>query len=144
MRTDILKRKEEILQWISEKLPNAEIARRLNCKVDTLKSYYKKMGIEYSGNSCRKGMKHYESRIPLQQYLDGNSCNSSKRKRLIEENVKKQECECCHNENWMGVPISLELHHKDFNHYNNSIDNLMIVCPNCHAYLHFKNNNYCK
>lgn len=49
-RTDIIERKEEILQWISENWSNAEIARRLNCKVDTLKSYYKKMGIEYSGN----------------------------------------------------------------------------------------------
>lgn len=43
-RTDILERKDEILEWIKEDLPNAEIARRLKCKVDTLKSYYTKMG----------------------------------------------------------------------------------------------------
>ena len=48
-RTDILERKEDILKWIEEDLPNAEIARRLACKVDTLKSYYTKMGITYSG-----------------------------------------------------------------------------------------------
>lgn len=48
-RTDILERKDEILEWIKEDLPNAEIARRLKCKVDTLKSYYTKMGITYSG-----------------------------------------------------------------------------------------------
>jgi DNA-binding CsgD family transcriptional regulator len=40
-RIDILNKKNEILQWVSENLPNAEIARRLKCKVDTLKSYYK-------------------------------------------------------------------------------------------------------
>lgn len=44
-RTDILERKEDILKWIGEDLPNAEIARRLACKVDTLKSYYTKMGM---------------------------------------------------------------------------------------------------
>lgn len=43
-RTDILER--NILKWIEEDLPNAEIARRLACKVDTLKSYYTKMGIQ--------------------------------------------------------------------------------------------------
>ena len=144
MRTDILERKKEILQWISENLPNAEIARRLKCKVDTLKSYYKKMGITYSGNSSRKGMKHPDGKKPIQEYLNGNSSNSSKRIRLIEEGLKKEECEVCHRTEWIDRPISLELHHKDFDHYNNSLDNLMIVCPNCHAYLHFNNNNYNK
>lgn len=57
MRNDILERKEEILEWIKEDLPNAEIARRLKCKVDTLKSYYTKMGITYSGNQGAKGIK---------------------------------------------------------------------------------------
>ena len=56
-RTDILERKDEILEWIKEDLPNAEIARRLKCKVDTLKSYYTKMGITYSGNMSGKGIK---------------------------------------------------------------------------------------
>ena len=56
-RTDILERKEDILKWIEEDLPNAEIARRLACKVDTLKSYYTKMGITYSGNQSGKGIK---------------------------------------------------------------------------------------
>jgi predicted HNH restriction endonuclease len=30
-------------------------------------------------------------------------------------------------------PIPLELHHKDGNRYNNSLNNLMLLCPNCHA-----------
>ena len=38
-RVDILARKDDILNWVSENLPNIEIARRLNCKVDTWKSY---------------------------------------------------------------------------------------------------------
>lgn len=48
-------RRTDILKWIEEDLPNAEIARRLACKVDTLKSYYTKMGITYSGNKSGKG-----------------------------------------------------------------------------------------
>ena len=46
MRTDILERKDEILQWIEEEQPKCYICRQLNCKQDTLNSYLKKMGIE--------------------------------------------------------------------------------------------------
>ena len=56
-RTDILEREQEIRKWISENESNSEIARRLNCKVDTLKSYYLKMGIDYKGNQGSKGKK---------------------------------------------------------------------------------------
>lgn len=49
-RTDILERKEEILQWISENLPKAEMMRRLNCSDRTLNSYLQRIGVEYKGN----------------------------------------------------------------------------------------------
>lgn len=140
-RIDILERKEEILQWISEKQPNAEIARRLNCKVDTLKSYYKKIGIDYSGNSARKGLSHKEQRKTIEEYLQSNVANSKKRLRLIEEGLKEGKCEICGLSEWMGKPIPLELHHIDFNHFNNELSNLMIVCSNCHMQLHNYNNN---
>ena len=35
---------------------------------------------------------------------------------------------------WLGNPINLEVHHKDGNHYNNDLDNLQLLCPNCHSY----------
>lgn len=143
-RKDILEREQEIRLWVSENLPNAEIARRLNCKVDTLKAYYKRMGIEYSGNSARKGMAHTEQRKPIQEYLQSNTSNSSKRKRLVSEGIKEDKCEICQLSEWMGKPIPLELHHIDFNHYNNDISNLQILCSNCHMQAHNYNNNYKK
>ena len=42
-RLDILDRKEDILEWINNQESNAEIARRLGCKVQTLNRYYKKL-----------------------------------------------------------------------------------------------------
>lgn len=42
-RLDILDRKEDILEWINNQESNAEIARRLGCKVQTLNRYYKKV-----------------------------------------------------------------------------------------------------
>ena len=141
-REDILERKEEILLWIEEHLSNAEIARRLECKVDTLKSYYKKLGITYTGNMCGKGIRKDPKRKSALEIIGSSSFNNSvKRKRLIEDGLKEAKCECCGLSEWMGKPIPLELHHKDFNHHNNNLDNLQILCSNCHMQAHNYNNN---
>lgn len=130
---------ELIKEWESQSLPLMEVARRLNMKYDTLKKHLKVLGVSYKLNPYRKGLKHPESRVDIERLLNGNSSNSSKRKRLIEEGIKEAKCECCGLSEWMSKPIPLELHHKDFNHYNNSIDNLQILCANCHMQAH----NYC-
>lgn len=59
-------------------------------------------------------------------------------KKLIKENLKEWRCECCKNTEWLGEKIPLELHHNDGNHFNNSLENLTLLCPNCHA----KTDNY--
>ena len=55
---------------------------------------------------------------------------------LLELDIKECKCEHCNLSEWQGRPIPLQLHHKDKNHQNNILDNLMIVCPNCHSVLH--------
>lgn len=133
-RTDILERKGEILEWIKENLPNTEIARRLKCKVDTLKSYYTKMGITYSGNQGGRGYKTDPKRKSAEELAKNPLISSHKLKlRLLEDGTKEYRCERCGLTEWNNKPIPLELHHKDGNHYNNDLTNLEVLCPNCHA-----------
>lgn len=66
MRTDILKRKNEILQWISEERPKCYICQQLGCKQETLNSYLKKMNIEYAGQQAKKVSKKALIDIDLQ------------------------------------------------------------------------------
>ena len=54
-------------------------------------------------------------------------------KKLINENIKKYRCEICGNTEWQNRPIPLAIHHKDGNHFNNNLDNIQLLCPNCHA-----------
>lgn len=56
-----------------------------------------------------------------------------RRKILLEE--AKYACEVCHNNQWLGKQIWLEIHHKDDDGKNNKRDNLIVVCPNCHSVL---------
>lgn len=145
MRTDILDRREEILKWIKEGQSIAEIIRRLNCKRETFKSYLKQMGITYNGNQGGKGIKIDPKRKSALEILDSSSfTNATKRKRLIEDGIKEAKCECCGLSEWMGKPILLELHHKDFNHNNNTLENIAILCSNCHMVAHNYNNNFSK
>lgn len=44
----------------------------------------------------------------------------------------KHECAVC---GWNEDERILEVHHIDSNHFNNDIDNLMILCPICHRKL---------
>ena len=139
-RTDIIDRKDEIIKWTSENLPNDEIARRLECKIQTLSTYYKKLGRNYKGNQGAKGVKiSTRKKSALDIISNPNISNARKRRKLIEDGLKEERCECCGLSEWMGKPIPLELHHKDFNHYNNSLENLQILCANCHMQAH----NYC-
>lgn len=44
---------------------------------------------------------------------------------------------CCDECGYNKLPEILEVHHVDFNHNNNKLHNLQILCPNCHRELHF-------
>ena len=134
-RTDILERKEEILQWIEEHQTKAFICKQLNCKPDTLNSYLGKMGIDYKGNQGSKGQpsKTYKT---AQEYVQSEYINTHALKlKLFKEGIKEKKCELCGYSEWIGYEIPFELHHKDNNHFNNDFDNLQILCPTCHAIL---------
>ena len=52
---------------------------------------------------------------------------------LIQYGIKKYTCEKCGIDTWNGNLITLELHHKNGNHKDNNLENLEILCPNCHS-----------
>lgn len=134
MRNDILERKEDILKWIEEHQSKAFICRELHCKPDTLNSYLDKMGIEYTGNQGGKGIRVDPKYKTAEEYVKGTCVQSHVlRQKLIRDGIKENKCEICGITTWQGVKIPLELHHIDGNHFNNSLDNLQILCPNCHS-----------
>lgn len=75
-------------------------------------------------------------KTPTEKYLNNEvKITSHKlRNRLLSEGYFEPVCCCCGLSEWMGNPIPLELHHKDGNKDNNSLDNLELRCPNCHYF----------
>lgn len=55
------------------------------------------------------------------------------KRRLFAEGLKEKKCETCLNVEWLGGAIPLELDHINGDSTDNRIENLRILCPNCHA-----------
>lgn len=134
MRQDILNRKEEIEIWIQQNKSKAFICVQLDCQTATLESSLKKLNIVYKGNQGLKGLKISNKRKHALELVKRMGVGSHLLKlRLLEDKVFERCCDLCKKTKWMKNPIPLELHHKDGNHWNNEIENLQILCPNCHA-----------
>lgn len=88
----------------------------------------------FTGQAWSKNKK-LEYRTETESYLDNSQKISSwkLKTRLFEEKIKVEKCESCNLTEWLGKPIPLELDHIDGNKYNNNLNNLRILCPNCHA-----------
>lgn len=134
MRTDILERKNEIVTMIQNNESKALICRMLKCRPETFEGYLKKMNIQYKGNVGLKGKKDGYNRKSAIEYSHKTIPHIPKlRKKLIEDGLKEDKCELCNTSEWMGKRLTLELHHKDGNRFNNELENLQILCPNCHS-----------
>ncbi|MGH2655836.1 MAG: HNH endonuclease signature motif containing protein [Actinomycetota bacterium] len=105
----------------------------------TMKLLLERLGVETShfvGQGWRKGTSSpVVAARPLEDVLVvGRRVQSNHLKeRLIREGFKRRRCELCEREDWNGRPIPLELDHVNGRRDDNRLENLRIVCPNCHA-----------
>jgi hypothetical protein len=129
---------EYVNKCLSERKPISELARFFNMNYNTVRKHLKTLGIDYPTNPSRKGLPHLEARKSAYYYLNNSTtiAASKLRKLLIQEKIKEPKCEICGLSEWRGKPIPLELHHKDGNHWNNNLENLQILCSNCHMQEH--------
>jgi hypothetical protein len=97
------------------------------------------LGIEtshFKGQGWRKGSDNpVVPARPLAEVLREGTCVQSYKlkRRLLTAGLKSRRCESCRKVRWLGHPIPLELHHINGDQKDNRLDNLRLVCPNCHA-----------
>lgn len=79
--------------------------------------------------------------VPIEEYLNNNKpIQTAKLKnKLLKLKIKENKCECCGITEWNRKPLVMQLHHINGNHLDNKLENLQMLCPNCHS----QTENYC-
>jgi hypothetical protein len=99
-------------------------------------------------NSLLASEKAKEAHMSRDWQAISAKCKETVKKRLLNEDFKDlkferiklrvlyeqdERCNRCGLIEWQGQQITLELEHKDGNHFNNDRTNLEVLCPNCHS-----------
>lgn len=142
--------KEILSKIVKESTSIRQVLSKLNLKkaggnYKNIKARLDQFELDYShftGRIWNKGKTWSKPSVNLNDRLIENSNYSSGlpystsqlKNRLFKEGFKEMECENCKLTKWLGKPISLELHHINGVNNDNRIENLQILCPNCHSY----------
>ena len=90
----------------------------------------------FTGQGHNKGKKLDRPKISLNDILKENSNYQSYKlkNRMLKENRISNKCQECGLENlWNGKPIKLHLDHINGDNTDHRIENLRMLCPNCHS-----------
>ncbi len=105
-----------------------------------IKKYIEEYGLDarhFKGKAWNRGLTGTgKFRIPLKEILTDNSSFQSfkLKKRLFSAGLKQTRCEeCGWNKKSDDGRTPLELDHINGNSKDNRIENLRILCPNCHS-----------
>ena len=127
--------RQEIEKFIQESFSLATLAEKLgynkNCGsyLPTMKTMVEELQLDISHFT---GQGWNKDNFDYTRFKKGIVIKSSEAVKALSF-IRGHCCEKCNNKEWLGKPIPLEVHHKDGDSLNNEINNLELLCPNCHA-----------
>lgn len=145
--------KEELEKIVEKSFSIAEVCRKLKIRpvggnYKTLKKYFKMFEINtshFTGQGWNFGDNyiHVGKVCTLDEILVKNSTYTSSnniKHKLFDSGIKENKCEECGLTEWNGKKITLHLDHINGDNLDHRIENLRILCPNCHS----QTETYCK
>lgn len=136
------KSKEELLKLIDESKTFAEFMRKLGYESHKgasstyLRNYLKENGIDISKFSKNNIYNFSHPKSELKDVLISGSTYTnlnSLKNRILREGILEYKCDECGITEWNGKPITLQLDHINGDNRDHRIENLRLLCPNCHS-----------
>lgn len=136
--------KDEIEKAVSESFSYRETLRKLNIPLsgnnaNTLKKKIEDYQISTAHFTFHA--KQLKTKKPVEAYLSKNThiTSAKLKEKLYNSGLKENKCEICGSEYWLGKRLICQLHHINGDNTDNRLENLQILCPNCHS----QTDNYC-
>jgi hypothetical protein len=85
--------------------------------------------VRFCSTICYISHKWEKETIP--KILNGVAGKKSLKKYLLE--TRENQCSSCSLSEWMGQPLTMDMDHIDGNSSNNTLENVRLLCPNCHS-----------
>ena len=125
--------KEELEQFVKESYSYAQVCEKVGYVGGSGTKLVKEMIEFYQFDiSHFKGQGWNKNNFDYDRFRYGNNIKAAAAIDAIVY-LRGHRCEQCQLEVWLDNPIPLEVHHKDGDKLNNELDNLQLLCPNCHA-----------
>jgi Zn finger protein HypA/HybF involved in hydrogenase expression len=136
-------KKEEIEKMLSEATSIRQVLLKIGVNsngsgaYNTFRSHCKNLGVEMP-KFKNNGGDFSINKIPLEDVLVENSTyqnRSSLKRRLLKNGLLEYKCygDDCGISEWKGNKLSLHLEHKNGVNNDHRIENLELLCPNCHS-----------
>jgi len=107
----------------------------LNCEKENI--YSRQKFNKYCDHACQI---KYEYKQRIVKWQEGDTIGKGPLKRYLAE--QKEGCWECGITDWNGKDIVLELEHISGNSFDNTEENVSLLCPNCHSQTFtYKNRN---